>query len=310
MPPGQRGGAENSGVPDDSGTPDTPEPAGHERFMPGYREPEAAPSPDTSEPEIDKAPAGHPAPSKVEERKPSPRDLAEEGFKRMIELASDDRNDDGLPGPPESEKGSPLDRISNFLSWVFVPLLTPVYGMLFILTLSVLAVTAQPAQKWVATLVIAGINVAVPAVVFFVLKILGVVSDIGLNRRRERTLPYMVVFLCYLASAKFLTAIAAPLWVSLFYAGGALAALVNFIVNFKWKISAHAAGMGGVVALLVYIAHQVPDMRTVAWLCAWLVFTGLLCAARVWLRRHTVAQVIAGMANGSICVWGFVFLLS
>lgn len=302
MPPGQGDAAESSRAPH------VPEPSGYERFMPGYREPAPAPQPADPEKKATREPE-MPQP-KEEGRRPSPRDIAEEGFKRMIELASDDRNDDGLPGPPESEKGSPLDRISNFLSWVFVPLLTPVYGILFILTLSVLAVTAQTAQKWVATLVIAGINVAVPAVVFLVLKMLGVVSDIGLNRRRERTLPYIVVFLCYLASAKFLTSIAAPLWVSLFYAGGALAALVNFIVNFKWKISAHTAGMGGVVALLVYIAHQVPDARTVAWLCAWLVFTGLLCAARVWLRRHTVAQVLAGMANGFVCVWGFVFFLS
>lgn len=196
-----------------------------------------------------------------------------------------------------------LDLLSNLMSWIFVPLLTPVYGILFIFNYSLLQFTTTPKTRLIVTAVIFGLNVILPIIIFGILKWRGIVSDIGLNRRRERTLPYIIVMLCYLASAYYLIVHSAPMWVAMFFTGGALAALVNFIVNFRWKISAHAAGMAGVVAILIRVAHEMPNNSTTIWLCIWILLTGLLGASRIWLRRHTMPQVMAGFANGFICVW-------
>ena len=98
----------------------------------------------------------------------------------------------------------------------------------------------------------------------------------------------------------------APSWLSLFFfAGGAVAALVNMIINFKWKISSHAAGIAGIVALLicmkkngfacpgtVWLAHSVDNCVGFARL-----------GACVWLGRHTVWQVLAGYAVGFCSVF-------
>lgn len=197
------------------------------------------------------------------------------------------------------------DLAANLLSWILVPVFTSVYGMIFIFTLSVLSFTSLPATRWLVTLVISGINVAVPMALFLVLKHFKVISDVGLNMRRERSIPYAIVALCYLASARYLFVHGAPDWVSMFYAGGACAAVINLLVNFKWKISAHAAGMGGVCALLVFIAHEMPLTPSTVWLCIWILLSGLLGAARIWLRRHTLLQVLAGFANGYLCIWLF-----
>lgn len=198
------------------------------------------------------------------------------------------------------EKG--MDLTANLLSWILVPVFIPIYGMILIFTLSVLSMTTLPITRVLVTLVLFGINVAIPMALMLVLKRLKVISDVGLNMRRERPIPYLIVMLCYLASARYLYAHGAPDWVSMFFTGGGAAALINLIVNFKWKISAHAAGMGGVCALLVYIAHQMPDGANIIWLCVWVLLSGLLGAARIWLRRHTLLQVIAGFLNGYLCV--------
>ncbi len=196
-----------------------------------------------------------------------------------------------------------LDCVSTALSWLFVPLLTPVYAIVLIFSVSSLSITSQPMTRIAVTSIIFGLNCILPMALIYLLKRLGMVSDIALNRRRERALPYLVVIMCYILSAYYLYSHSAPSWVTMFYAGGALTAVVNFTVNFRWKISAHAAAMGGVFYVLVRIAHATPTDAAVACLIAWALLTGLLGGARIWLRRHTLLQVLAGFANGYLWVW-------
>lgn len=202
-----------------------------------------------------------------------------------------------------SNRDKVLDVVSTALSWIFVPLLTPVYAIILIFSVSSLAITSPLLTRFTVSSIIFGLNCILPMVLIFLFKKMGLVSDIALNRRRERALPYLVVIMCYVFSGQYLYSHGAPSWVTMFYAGGALTAVVNFTVNFRWKISAHAAAMGGVFYVLVRIANATPTDAAVACLIAWALLTGLLGGARIWLRRHTLLQVLAGFANGYLCVW-------
>lgn len=198
---------------------------------------------------------------------------------------------------------SAVDLAANILSWVLVPVLTPVYAIILIFSLSILHIIVPLPTRILVTAVIFGITCVAPALIFKLLNKLGIVSDIALNRRTERPLPYAIVIASYLLTGYYLYNAKAPDWVVMFYLGGAAAAIINLIINFRWKISAHAAGMAGVCAILLRMAHEMPDTATTLWFCAWLLLTGALGASRIWLRRHTLPQVTAGYANGFICVW-------
>ncbi|MDE5786844.1 MAG: hypothetical protein K2H98_09955, partial [Duncaniella sp.] len=90
----------------------------------------------------------------------------------------------------------------------------------------------------------------------------------------------------------------------LFIVGGAAAAVVSLVVNFWWKISAHAAGVAGVVALIVRIA--VDNLGVVDlfwWMTGSILVTGAVMTARVYMQRHTLWQVVAGAFNGFLCVY-------
>lgn len=213
--------------------------------------------------------------------------------------------DDDSPQPIPDTNGveKTMTGISHFLSWVLVPLLMPVYGLLFAFNLSILDF-APFGMKLNYTLIIFALDTILPMALVIVLKMLGYVSDYGLNGRRERLLPYILMVAAYGGSAWFMAAKGAPIWLSMFFAGGAAAAFVNMLVNFKWKISAHAAGIAGVVALLIRIAKDgwaSPDAYF--WLLASVVLAGMLGSARVWLGRHTVWQVLAGYAVGFCAVF-------
>jgi membrane-associated phospholipid phosphatase len=92
----------------------------------------------------------------------------------------------------------------------------------------------------------------------------------------------------------------------MFFAGGALACLISTIVNFWWKISAHMAGIGGLLALLWQIDAMELEIISRPWMVAYIliaiILSGLLGSARLLLKRHTLPQVIAGFLNGLICV--------
>lgn len=206
-------------------------------------------------------------------------------------------------GQPESGPESKIaDAIAHTLSWALVPLLMPLYGTLMIFSLSLLSFTAT-STKWTVSLVIAGITIAVPMLLVVVLKRLGIVHDIGLNDRKERAIPYLITILTMAGAGWFMLTKHAPEWVGMFYMGGAAAAVVCLIVNFWWKISAHAAGISGIVALLVRISSEgVPHPGLIPWLVVWIMLAGLMGGARVWLGRHTVWQVLAGFATGYTAV--------
>ena len=66
--------------------------------------------------------------------------------------------------------------------------------------------------------------------------------------------------------------------------------LLVWLVNRHWKISIHAAGVGGTACiLLISIGEQVAPFFVVLPIIAW---------ARLYLRAHTPAQVVAGAVLG------------
>jgi hypothetical protein len=195
------------------------------------------------------------------------------------------------------------DGFATFLSWVMVPLLMPVYGVLLAFNVSILGFTPM-SVKTVFTLVTVAFTVAVPALLVLLLKRMGLVHDVGLNGRKERLIPYIISIVCLVGTGWFMWYKGAPMWLVMFFGGGAVAGLVNLLVNFKWKISAHAAGVAGVVALLIRIIRVgFPQEGAFIWLLVSIALSGLLGTTRVWLGRHTVWQVLAGYAVGFLSVF-------
>lgn len=224
----------------------------------------------------------------------------------LVTASDEEDSDTGFEKPepePEGALAESLTRLSNVLSWVFVPLLMPVYGTILAFSTSILAFVS-PGTQFAFTLIVAAFNLIAPAIIFALLKKMNVISDIGLNKRRERTLPYAICILCLLGTAVFMWSKGAPLWLVMFYGGGAAAGLVELVVNRWWKISVHAAGMAGVVALLIRIlVSGYPRPGIMIWIIIAVIATGMLGSARVWLGRHTVTQVMAGYAVGFLAVY-------
>lgn len=204
-----------------------------------------------------------------------------------------------LPGAAELA----VDHICHALSWILVPLLMPVYGIMLIFAFSTLSVLPFEV-KFSFTVVTFLINCALPMVLVLLLKKMGLVQDIGLNGRKERLIPYIISILALGGTALFFLYKQAPEWIWLFFIGGAVGGLINMAINFRWKISAHAAGIAGVVAILTEMCSRyLPETPLTVCTLVTIALAGLLGSARIWMGRHTTAQVFAGYAVGFLSVY-------
>lgn len=221
--------------------------------------------------------------------------------KKLEEVAGEEDKpvDPEFGGPlPGKEENSLISSISSVISWVLTPLFMPVFGIIFIMYLSILDYT-DPRTKLLTIAAMFCINALLPMLLIFFLKLIGLVQDVALNSRRERLLPYLISITAFALSALFLKSRHAPDWVWYMYIGGAVAATINLIVNTRWKISAHAAGAAGVIAMLFVInTVGVPSHNMLWWIVGSMSLSGLLGSARIYLGRHTLMQVLAGYIVG------------
>lgn len=194
-------------------------------------------------------------------------------------------------------------RFASIISAIFSPLFIPAYGVGLALLTTTLYYVA-PSAKWHVLLTTLATTGMIPLIAIFLLTRIGKVTDIGLNDRRERTLPYLITLACYIGCTGYLVTVHSPSWLTMFMAGGAAALIITMIVNFWWKISAHAAGMGGLVALMIHIAARSLNVWEIQWVAmAVIVVAGLVCSCRLILQRHTLGQLAAGFTLGFLAVF-------
>ena len=86
--------------------------------------------------------------------------------------------------------------------------------------------------------------------------------------------------------------------------GGAAACLVSTVVTLWWKISAHMAGIGGLLVFAIHVhvdGYNVLDMKMI--IAMLVLLAGCLGSSRIFMQRHTFMQVLAGFANGLVVVY-------
>jgi len=192
--------------------------------------------------------------------------------------------------------------MAHFLSTALSPLLMPTYGVLLVLWVSVLCLL--PVGTRVAVLVVCmGITCILPLILLSVLRHYKMVDGLHVNVREQRLIPYVFAMLCHVAAAYYLYYCHSPAWFVMFMSGSALTTLLLALINLRWKISAHMAGIGGIAALIYQIHVQGLSAFGMFWvLCAVILLAGVLGSARLILRRHDLLQVLAGFIVGYACV--------
>jgi membrane-associated phospholipid phosphatase len=136
-----------------------------------------------------------------------------------------------------------------------------------------------------------------PALNALILLKLGRIRSLEMETSAERVVPYFSTLMYYLALVYlFFSTHISPVFIILI-AGAALSILATFIINFKWKISAHTVGIGGVIGAALGISLRLMiDLQYIIIIA--ILLSGIIGFARLKLSAHTPAQVYTGFLTG------------
>ncbi len=201
---------------------------------------------------------------------------------------------------------------SEVISWIFLPLLMPVYG----LVLAMYVPSQQdyllnedslyflnPAAKEAILYMFLIFSAIAPGLSFLYLHKKGIISTIDMENKRERSIP-MLIMLAYCLVLYFLFVIKAPggILPKYIYAlplSGVFVTAAYGIINRWIKISLHAGGAGILTGFLfAYLFNQIEFHFWV--LLFAIIASGLTLSARLYLEKHTPLEVYTGWTAATI----------
>lgn len=190
---------------------------------------------------------------------------------------------------------------ANITSFLFHPLLMVTYGVALALAFTYLAI--YPLN--VKLMLVGGAFVTtalVPGLFIFLMVKNGAAVDLELSDRKERVVPYLIFITSVLVCLLFMYKMLMPFWLLAMLIGVCLALIIALCINFFWKISAHALGIGGLLGGMMGVARMHMINPYGAFIIV-LLIAGLIGTSRIFLKRHTPMQVYAGFCLGFICTF-------
>ncbi len=210
--------------------------------------------------------------------------------------------------------------VARFFSWVFLPLFTPIYGLLVVLFIPSVpsssfrldTLYAYPIEiKWLFLLLFTVFLVLAPGLSFVVLRYNRTISSFAMEHREERATPISVMafyflvlygFLLFQSNAEIIPAIIKGMALA-----GGITSFIAYHINKYMKISLHAIGMG---ALAGFVYTFFLSMESYSLLSLILVFLagGLVMTARLYLKHHTLKEIGYGYLLGFIIQFIVIFV--
>jgi hypothetical protein len=190
-------------------------------------------------------------------------------------------------------------RLSSIISILFHPVVMPLAGVFILLNWGGWLNMIPPEGKRYILLVVAVTTLLLPLAMMPLLMRFKIISDYRLSEISERRVPLLIMALLYMAGAYILQKADAPVILSLFLNGSSMVVLTVAIINWRWKISTHLAGIGGVTGMVLAISLRwmLNEQLILAIL---FLMAGLAGYARLRNDEHTPGQVYTGYLVGFV----------
>lgn len=204
--------------------------------------------------------------------------------------------------------------LARILSYLFHPLLVLTYMLVLMLAINPFAFGAQhlgDKRAMILFFYVVSTTCVIPGLGISLLRPLGLVQGMELRHKQERIGPYIITGIFYLWLFKNFTGGVVPLLYAKFVLGATIGLFLAFLANIFFRISAHATGMGAMVAMTLLLALEWPGFPlslggvalTINVVLALVVLiAGLLGVARMTYGGHTPSEIWQGYAAGFVAV--------
>ena len=206
-----------------------------------------------------------------------------------------------------------MKAIANFFSIVFHPLLILTYMTLVLLWTNPFSFGYRHvAEADTLLIIVVMTTVTLPAIAVLMMKMLGWIDSFRMASRQERIGPYIVAGILYLTLYLHVSKADFPTSIRVATLGVLIGLWACFLINNFMKVSAHAAGMGGLLTLVAltklkfgYDEAQIgfPGGLNLVLSIDYLLYgviilAGMVCTSRLLLKSHESKEVYLGLIVG------------
>ena len=202
-----------------------------------------------------------------------------------------------------------MEKVAKIVSIILHPLLVLNWGLYSIMRYHPYFVSKfYDTHFYTISMFIAVNTLVMPLLSVYLLKKFAFIDDFYISNPKQRFIPYSILlallgFTMYQLYKVELNGL--PLS---FMAATAICLLLNILINFKFTISTHGIGAGGLVALYTFLTLHEHVSVFNALLILSVLLAGIIAWARLYLNAHTEKQMYSGLALGFGVVYGFLLL--
>ena len=190
---------------------------------------------------------------------------------------------------------------AKIISILFHPLLMPVIGLLIIFNTESYINYAVPTElKKAFIILIATTTFIIPLLISLLLLNRKLIQSLEMKTQKERVIPYAFTIIFYVFTLYMVKKAPIPPIIFNFIIGATLSVILAFVINIKWKISAHMIGIGGLVGALICISILL-EIYITPYIIFTLFIAGLVGSSRLILKAHNQLQIYAGFVVGILC---------
>ncbi|CAN5334324.1 hypothetical protein BH10BAC1_BH10BAC1_10550 [soil metagenome] len=195
-------------------------------------------------------------------------------------------------------------RVAKIISYLFHPLLMPTYGFAFLFfTDNFIATFISIDRKYIILGITFVFTFLLPTINALILLKMGRIKSLEMESTQERIIPYSSTAMYYFALVYLFYDADFPAIFKIVILAAGISILLTFIINFKWKISAHMIGIGGLAGATLGLMYRI-DMDLQVALITILFSSGIVGYARLKLNAHSPAQVYSGFIMGLLIELG------
>lgn len=192
-----------------------------------------------------------------------------------------------------------LIRTARVISAIFTSFSIPFLAFLILFLFSYLRI--MPIQyKLIVLGVVYCFTILMPTLTIFLFRKINGFSPEDLGERKRRFMPFLLTITSYVFCLVMMHRLNIPWYMTGIILAALIMMVICIVVNLKWKLSEHMAGVGAIVGGLVSFSALF-GYNPVWWLCLFILIAGVLGTARIILQHHTLGEVLVGFAVGLIC---------
>ena len=190
-------------------------------------------------------------------------------------------------------------RVARITSIVFTPFSIPFLAFLVLFLFSYLRIMPI-LYKGIVLGIVYCFTILTPTITIFLFRKINGFARQELSERKKRYVPILLTIISYVFCLLMMRKLNIPWYMTGIIFVSLVISIICILVNLKWKLSEHMAGVGGIIGGLVSFSALF-SYNPVVWLCLFILIAGILGSARIVLGHHTLGEVLSGFVVGLVC---------